>query len=225
MTTALPECIERPTGPNPTWSILFLHGLGDSGHGFAGIEHSLVGRGWPAVRFVYPHAPERAITLNAGMRMRGWYDIVSLDRLGFEDEPGIRASIGLVEGLVAREETRGIPASRIIVAGFSQGGAIALAAGLRRERALAGIVALSTYLPLPVATTTEMTAAARATPVFMAHGAFDPVIPEAFGRASHERLVALGLKTEWHSYPMAHQVCDAEIAALAAWLGARVTAA
>lgn len=214
------ECIERPTGPAPAWSVLVLHGLGDSGHGFAGIEQGLVRPGWPAVRFVYPHAPERAITLNMGMRMRAWYDIVSLDRLGHEDEKGMRASVALVEALIAREESRGIASSNIVLAGFSQGGAIALAAGLRHPRPLAGIAALSSYLPLAASTAAEMRDGVRETPVFMAHGTFDPVIPEAYGRMSSERLRALGLKVAWHSYPMAHTLCDEEVAALSGWLGA-----
>ncbi|HTD29330.1 MAG TPA: dienelactone hydrolase family protein [Xanthomonadaceae bacterium] len=218
------DCIETQTGPEPAWAVLFLHGLGDSGNGFAPIVPALVRPGWPPVRFVFPHAPVRAVTLNAGMRMRAWYDIISLDRLSLEDEKGMRESVGHVEALISREEARGIPASRIVVAGFSQGGAIAVATGLRRTRALAGIGVLSSYLPMAAATMVEITTQARSTPVFMAHGDFDPVIPAAFGRISRDQLIALGMQVEWHSYPIAHNVSDDEVAALAAWLGTRLCA-
>jgi phospholipase/carboxylesterase len=182
----------------------------------------LVRPGWPAVRFVFPHAPVRPITLNAGMRMRGWYDIVSLERPSFEDERGVRDSVRLIDGLIAREEARGIPASRIVLAGFSQGGAIALATGLRRSNPLAGLVVLSSYLPLAAASATETAPEARTTPIFMAHGSFDPVIPEAFGRLSRDQLLALGMRVEWHDYPIGHHTCGPEIAALAAWLHALI---
>ncbi|HEY2345339.1 MAG TPA: alpha/beta hydrolase [Xanthomonadaceae bacterium] len=215
--------IEAQTGPAPTWSVIFLHGLGADGNDFVPIVRELLRPGWPAIRFVFPHAPVRPITLNGGARMRGWYDIISLDRLNHEDANGVRTSIAQVEALIAREVARGIPPSRIVLAGFSQGGAIALATGLRRSEPLAGLIALSTYLPLVAATRAEITVAARATPVFMAHGQHDPVIAAAYGTASRDQLTALGLRVEWHEYPMAHQVCAPEIAALSAWLGARLT--
>jgi len=218
------DCVEKQTGPAPAWSILWLHGLGADGNDFAPLVPQLVRPGWPALRFVFPHAPVRAVTVNAGMRMRAWYDISGFDLSRREDEGGVRESIMQVEALIAREVERGIPASRIVLAGFSQGGAIALATGLRREQPLAGLIALSTYLPLAANSIAESTVAARATPVFMAHGSLDPVVPEMLGRSSRDALLALGMQVEWHSYPMAHQVCPPEVLALTAWLGARLAA-
>ncbi|HEV2607983.1 MAG TPA: carboxylesterase [Xanthomonadaceae bacterium] len=215
------DCVEKQTGPAPAWSILWLHGLGADGNDFAPLVPQLVRPGWPALRFVFPHAPVRAVTVNAGMRMRAWYDISGFDLSRREDESGVRQSIVQVEALIAREVERGTPASRIVLAGFSQGGAIALAAGLRREQPLAGLIALSTYLPLAANSIAESTVAARSTPVFMAHGSLDPVVPEMLGRNSRDALLALGMRVEWHSYPMAHQVCPPEVQALTAWLGAR----
>jgi len=219
------DCVEKTTGPEPAWSILWLHGLGADGNDFAPLVPQLVRPGWPALRFVFPHAPVRAVTVNAGMRMRAWYDISGFDLSRREDESGVRQSIVQVEALIAREVERGMPAKRIVLAGFSQGGAIALAAGLRREQPLAGLIALSTYLPLAANSIAESTVAARKTPVFMAHGSLDPVVPEMLGRSSRDALLALGMRVEWHSYPMAHQVCPPEVQALTAWLGARFTAA
>jgi phospholipase/carboxylesterase len=220
---ALLDCIEKQTGPSPTWSVVFLHGLGADGNDFAPIVPQLIRPGWPAIRFVFPHAPVRAITVNGGMRMRGWYDISGFDLSRREDEAGVRESIAAVEVLIAREIARGIAPSRILLAGFSQGGAIALATGLRRQQPLAGIIALSCYLPLASASVAEATVAARTTPVFMGHGNFDPVVPETLGRNGRDALLALGMNVEWHSYPMAHQVCPPEIAALTSWLGARLS--
>jgi phospholipase/carboxylesterase len=217
------DCVEKQTGPSPAWTILWLHGLGADGNDFAPLVPQLVRPGWPALRFVFPHAPVRAVTVNAGMRMRAWYDISGFDLARREDEAGVRQSIAQVEALIAREVERGVPASRIVLAGFSQGGAIALAAGLRREQPLAGLIALSTYLPLAATSIAESTVAARTTPVFMAHGSLDPVVPELLGRSSRDALVALDMQVEWHSYPMAHQVCPPEVQALTAWLGARLT--
>jgi len=219
------DCVEKQTGPEPAWSILWLHGLGADGNDFVPLVPQLVRRGWPALRFVFPHAPVRAVTVNAGMRMRAWYDITGFDLSRREDENGVRQSIMQVEALIAREVERGMPASRIVLAGFSQGGAITLATGLRREQPLAGLIALSTYLPLAANSIAESTVAARTTPVFMAHGNVDPVVPEMLGRSSRDALIALGMRVEWHSYPMAHQVCPPEVQALTAWLGARFAAA
>jgi len=215
------DCVEKQTGPAPAWSILWLHGLGADGNDFVPLVPQLVRPDWPALRFVFPHAPVRAVTVNAGMRMRAWYDISGFDLSRREDEAGVRQSIAQVEALIAREVERGMPASRIVLAGFSQGGAIALAAGLRREQPLAGLIALSTYLPLAANSIAESTVAARTTPVFMAHGSLDPVVPEMLGRNSRDALLALGMQVEWHCYPMAHQVCPPEVQALTAWLGAR----
>ena len=223
--STLLDCIETQTGPAPAWTILWLHGLGADGNDFAPLVPQLLRRGWPALRFVFPHAPVRAITVNAGMRMRAWYDISGFDLARREDEPGVRQSIGQVEALIAREGERGIAPSRIVLAGFSQGGAIALAAGLRREQPLAGLVALSAYLPLAATSIAESTQSARKMPVFMAHGSLDPVVPEALGSSSRDALQALGMDVEWHSYPMAHQVCPPEVQALTAWLGTRFASA
>jgi phospholipase/carboxylesterase len=219
------DCIEKQTGPAPAWTVLWLHGLGADGNDFAPLVPQLVRPDWPALRFVFPHAPVRAVTVNAGMRMRAWYDISGFDLARREDEAGVRQSIAQVEALIAREGERGIPPARIVLAGFSQGGAIALATGLRRAQPLAGLVALSTYLPLATVSIAESTIAARTTPVFMAHGSFDPVVPETLGRSSRDALLALGVNVEWHSYPMAHQVCPHEVQALTAWLGARFATA
>lgn len=221
----LPDCIEITTAPNPTCAVVFLHGLGADGNDFAPVVPQLLRPGWPPVRFVFPHAPVRPITVNGGMRMRAWYDIAGVDIAARQDEAGVRQSIGLADALIAREGERGVPPSRVVLAGFSQGGAIALAAGVRRAQPLAGIVALSTYLPIAESSIAQSTRTARSTPVFMAHGAFDPIVPQALGERSRDALRALGMKIDWHSYPMAHQVCPPEIMALATWLGARWPAA
>lgn len=220
------DALQTQTRPDPTWSVIWLHGLGADGHDFAPIVPELVRPDWPGVRFVFPHAPVRPVTINGGMAMRAWYDILSID-LGErrEDEAGVRESIGQVEALVERENQRGIEASRIILAGFSQGAAITLAAGLRRASPLAGLMALSGYLPLAEATMAESTPAGRSMPVFMAHGSQDPVVPEALGARSRDRLVAAGVAVEWRSYPMPHAVCPQEIADIGDWLSARFAAA
>lgn len=216
------ETLERDTGPAPQWSVLWLHGLGADGHDFAPIVPELLRPHWPALRFVFPHAPVRSITINNGARMRGWYDIVSLDFANRADAGGIAESVAAVEALIAREQARGIPAERILLAGFSQGGAIALATGLRRREPLAGLIALSTYLPDPASAARHRVAGAERQPLFMAHGSADPVIPQAHAAASAQALQALGFAVEWHSYPMAHQVCGEEIQALGDWLDRRL---
>jgi len=212
------ETHEIETGANPSISIIWLHGLGADGFDFAPIVPELVRKHWPAIRFIFPHAPVRAVTINNGFRMRAWYDIKSFDFNQRADETGVRESIAQVEALIARENERGIPASHIFLVGFSQGGAIALATGLRREAGLAGIVALSTYLPMADSTATEITTAGKNTPVFCAHGSGDPVIPIAIGNASHSTLVKIGVTSKWHAYPMQHAVCAEEIADMANWL-------
>lgn len=212
------ECVERESGPAPRHTVIWLHGLGADGNDFVPILPQLVRRGWPPLRFVFPHAPVRPVTVNGGMPMRAWYDIGGFDLSQKQDETGIRASVAEVEKLVAREVARGVAESGIVLAGFSQGGAIALAAGLRHPRKLAGIVALSTYLPLAEATADERHAANAATPIFMAHGAFDPVVPQVLGERSRDRLREWGYTVAWHGYPMAHQVCPPEIADLSDFL-------
>src|SRR5690606_11460052 len=193
------DCVERQTGASPEWTLLWLHGLGADGHDFEPIVPELLRPGWPALRFVFPHAPVRPVTINGGVPMRAWYDIRDLSIEQRADEAGVRESMAQVEALLAREAERGVPASRVVLAGFSQGGAVALAAGLRREAGLAGIVALSTYLPLAASTAAESTPAGRATPVFMAHGLHDPVVPYALGERSRDVLRHLGLSVDWHS--------------------------
>lgn len=217
------DTIDVTTRPTVEASVIWLHGLGADGHDFEPIVPELVRPHWPGLRFVFPHAPVQPVTINAGMRMRSWYDIVSLDfSQPREDANGVRASIAAVEALIAREGERGIPPERVVLAGFSQGGAITLATGLRREAPLAGLVALSCYLPLAAATAAEMTETARRQPLFMAHGRQDPVVPFAAGRASSERLAQLGMQLTWHDYPMQHGVCAEEIRDLGDWLDTRL---
>ena len=210
--------VENETGPDPRHVILWLHGLGADGHDFAPIVPQLLRAGWPPLRFVFPHAPVRPITLNGGLPMRAWYDIAGFDLAQKQDEAGVRASIGAVEALIRRESERGVPTSNIVLAGFSQGGAIALAAGLRHAQKLSAIVALSTYLPIDSKTADERDAANATTSIFMGHGAFDPVVPQFLGERSRDRLREWGHAVEWHSYPMAHQVCPQEIADLGDFL-------
>lgn len=215
------QTVEHETRARPAWSIIWLHGLGADGNDFAPIVPELVRNGWPNLRFVFPHAKVRPVTINGGVPMRAWYDIVSQSIDQRADGIGVRESVAEVDALIARERDRGVPASRVILIGFSQGGAIALANGLRREAGLAGIAALSTYLPLAAQTTNEITAAGRATPVFMAHGAQDPVVPQTLGQRSRAALEALGVNVQWHSYPMPHSVCAEEVSDLGDWLTVR----
>ena len=219
------ETIEEETGPDPRWSVVWLHGLGADGHDFVPLVPELVRKAWPSIRFVFPHAPVRAVTINAGMRMRAWYDIRDFESTGRADEAGVRESIVQVEELLAREGERGLAANRILLAGFSQGGAIALETMLRREAALAGVVALTTYLPLGKAAAAEATAAGKGTPVFMAHGVVDPVLKFEWGQASRDALKALGVPVEWHAYQgMPHTVYPAELRDVGDWLTARFAA-
>lgn len=220
------ETIETTTGARPVFSVIWLHGLGADGHDFAPIVPELVRPHWPALRFVFPHAPVMPITLNNGYPMRAWYDIVSLDFGKVrEDAAGVRRSIAEVEALIARERDRGVPPGRVLLAGFSQGGAITLATGLRREQALLGLVALSTYLPLAAETPAEATPQGLATPLFMAHGTQDPVVPLAAGQKSVEALKALGMEATLRRYPMPHSVCAEEIRDLGDWMEARFASA
>ncbi|NUS38435.1 MAG: carboxylesterase [Lysobacter sp.] len=218
---ALPDTVEHETGPNPQWSILWLHGLGADGHDFAPIVPELVRPEWPALRFVFPHAPVRAVTINGGVRMRAWYDIRDLDLAQRADESGVDESVALVEELVAREAARGVPAHRLILAGFSQGGAITLAAGLLRATPFAGLVALSTYLPMHDRAAQRLANGANAQPVFMGHGTLDPVVPYAAGEASAQALRSLGFRVDWHRYAMPHSVCAEEVRDLGDWLSQR----
>ena len=212
-------CIEKTTGPNPRHAVIWLHGLGADGNDFLPIVPELVDPKWPPLRFVFPHAPVRPITINGGMAMRAWYDISGQEIAQRQDETGIRSSIVLLEELIEREIARGIPGENIFLAGFSQGGAIVLAGGIRHAQGLGGIVALSTYLPMAEKTDAEASTANHATPIFMAHGMLDPTISHALGEMSRDYLVQRGYAVAWHAYPMAHQVCMEEIADLRTWLG------
>ncbi len=219
--TALPDTIEHATGDDPRWSVLWLHGLGADGNDFVPVVPELLRPDWPALRFVFPHAPVRAVTINGGARMRAWYDIRDMDLANRADAEGVEQSVAQVEALIAREAERGVPASRVLLAGFSQGGAIALAAAIRRTEPLAGVIALSTYLPLGAATLQAMRPEARAQPVFMAHGMHDPVVPYTAGKRSRDMLRDAGFGVDWHAFPMAHQVCVEEIGALSDWMSRR----
>jgi phospholipase/carboxylesterase len=196
-------------------AIVWLHGLGADGHDFEPIVPEL---GLPRVRYVFPHAPVRPITINGGMPMRAWYDVASLSWDSREDAVGIRSSEGLLRGLIQRERDRGVPFSRIVVAGFSQGGAIALHTGLRLAQTVGGILGLSTYLPLPDTLAREASPTNVETPIFLAHGFGDQVIPLRYAEASRDLLRARGYRLDWHGYPMAHGVCAEEIRDLRAWL-------
>lgn len=217
----VPECVEIELG-KPSSSIIWLHGLGADGHDFEPIVPELGLAPEAGVRFVFPHAPMRPVTINGGMIMRAWYDIKTFDREGPQDEVGIRESALLLERLIERERQRGAEYDRIVVAGFSQGGAIALHTALRFRERLAGLIALSTWLPLAQAFREEVSMASgtanRELPIFMAHGSYDPVLPVELGRVSREALEHAGFTVEWHEYPMAHAVCPEEIIALRRWL-------
>jgi phospholipase/carboxylesterase len=209
------EAIEIETGAAPRAAVIWLHGLGADGHDFEPIVPEL--KLPKPVRFVFPHAPIRPVTLNQGMRMRAWYDIYRLGG-GPEDEAGIRASEAFLGELIRREKARGIAASKIIIAGFSQGGAIALQAALRFPERLAGVLALSTYLPLAGKLEAERSPVNGETPIFMAHGTYDDVIPLQRADDSRRALEKLGYPVQWHAYPMPHSVCPQEIADIAAFL-------
>ncbi|MEO6362808.1 MAG: dienelactone hydrolase family protein [Caldimonas sp.] len=213
------DAIEIETGPEPRASVIVLHGLGADGNDFVPVARELDLAAIGPVRFVFPHAPSRPVTINGGYVMPAWYDILGLDsHKQREDEPGLRQSQALVETLIAEEKRRGISASRIVLAGFSQGCAMTLMTGLRHGERLAGLVGLSGYLPLAARTEAERHAANRDVPLFLAHGTSDPVIPIARARESRDVLAALGHAVEWHEYPMPHSVCAAEIADLGRWL-------
>ena len=219
------DTVEHETGAQPRWSVVWLHGLGADGNDFAPIVPELVRREWPALRFVFPHAPVRPVTINGGMRMRAWYDIRDLDLANRADLEGVAASVADVEALVAREEARGVPPERQLLAGFSQGGAVTLAAGIARAQPLAGLVALSTYLPMtPAQAQAALRPEATSQPVFMAHGQFDPVVPCAGGEMSAAALKQFGFDVQWHRYPMQHAVCAEEIRDLGDWMTARFAA-
>jgi len=215
------ETIEIETGKSPAASVIWLHGLGADGNDFVPIVNELDLTGAPAIRFVFPHAPVRPVTINNGMMMRAWYDVLLGDLEGKSrraDEQGVRESQALVNALIEREAGRGIATEKIVIAGFSQGGAVTLQTGLRYPKKLAGMMALSTYLPLPDSLGQEAAPANKQTPIFMAHGVHDGVIPLVMGAGSMTLLTGMGHPVEWHQYPMQHSVCAEEIGDIGAWL-------
>ena len=211
--------VEHETAPNPRYSVIWLHGLGADGNDFAPMVPELVDRTWPAIRFIFPHAPVRPVTINNGASMRAWYDIAAFDLNARQDEAGMRNSVAAVEKLIAREHSRGVASEHIVLAGFSQGGAIALAVGLGHAEKLAGIIALSTYLPAYATLPGEHNVANATTPIFWGHGSADPVVALPRGVESRDQLIAQGYRVDWHTYPMGHSVCAEEIADLRTWLG------
>ncbi len=212
------EVIEKQTGANPGTSLLIMHGLGADGNDFVPFCDELDLAALGPVRFVFPHAPIRPVTINGGYAMRAWYDILGTETLRREDEAGLRQSREAIEQLLAHEKSRGIPAKRIVIAGFSQGCAMALLTGLRHAERLGGIVAMSGYLPLADQTEAERSAANRDVPIFMAHGQFDPMIVLPRASATRDALIAMDYPLEWHEYPMAHSVCAQEVTDLNRWL-------
>lgn len=217
MTPLLPR-VELESAPQPTAAVIWLHGLGADGHDFAGLVPELDLSNCPPIRFVFPHAPSMPVTVNGGYVMPAWYDILGPDLVSQQDAAGIQASERAIVALIAQEVARGIPAERIVLVGFSQGCAMALHTALRLPQKLAGIMALSGYLPLADRLTAERHPANGSTPVFMAHGTQDPVVVIARGEASRDALAELGQPVEWHSYPMPHSLHPREITDISAFL-------
>ncbi|SNS71976.1 phospholipase/carboxylesterase [Noviherbaspirillum humi] len=217
MTQAL-DAIQIETAPNPTASVIWLHGLGADGSDFVPIVRELDLTDCPAIRFVFPHAPTMPVTINNGYVMRAWYDIVATDLSRREDEAGLRKSQTMVEQLIAREKQRGIPAERIVLAGFSQGCAMTLQTGLRHPEKLAGLLCLSGYLPIHATVAAERHAANQQTPIFLAHGRSDSVITIDRAERSRDLLVEMGYSVEWHEYVMPHSVCQEEVEDIGRWL-------
>jgi phospholipase/carboxylesterase len=213
-----PDAVEISTGPSPSAAVIWLHGLGADGHDFEPVVPQLMWPGAPDIRFVFPHAPVRPVTLNNGMAMRAWYDIVSLTGNRDQDQKGIADSVNDTAALVRRERERGVDADQIVVAGFSQGGAIALQLAVRYPEKLAGLIALSTYMLLDHRLENDRHEANKDLPVFVGHGRSDPMVPFMLGEQLAERMRNLGHPVEWHSYPMLHAVCPEEITDLSAWL-------
>ena len=212
------ETVEMQSAERPGASLIVLHGLGADGHDFVPIAQELDLSAVGGARFVFPHAPMRPVTMNGGFVMRAWYDIAGTPQARREDEAGLRESLALIEGLIERETERGVPASRIVLMGFSQGCAMTLLTGLRHAERLAGLVGLSGYLPLAASTDAERSVANADVPIFLAHGREDPMIGIERALASRDALLALGYPVEWHDYEMAHSVCMDEIEDLNRWL-------
>jgi phospholipase/carboxylesterase len=212
------ENIEIETAPNPQVAVIWMHGLGADGNDFVPLVDELDLAGLPGIRFIFPHAKTMPVTINNGYVMRAWYDIVGTDIARREDDAGLRASQVDVEALIAREKSRGIPAERIILAGFSQGCAMTLQTGLRHDEKLAGLLCLSGYVPLADKISNERSEASLKTPIFLVHGTHDGVIPVARAHQSRDLLKALGYQVEWHEYPMQHSLCLEEVNDIGAWL-------
>lgn len=225
MSEPLLPAVEVSTGAQPTHAVIWMHGLGADGHDFEPVIDELDVSRFAPTRFVFPHAPMRPVTINGGYVMRAWYDILSVNFSGRrEDERGVRESAAQVEALIARENARGIPDDKIVLAGFSQGGAIALHTALRHPRRLAGVLALSTYLPLAETLQAEAVDANRDVPIFMVHGVADPVIPHDFARRSADQLLAASYPLVWKSYRMEHALCLEEVRDIENWLAAVLAA-
>jgi phospholipase/carboxylesterase len=212
------ETVSVETGANPTFSVIWMHGLGADGHDFEPLVPELLDEAMPAMRFVFPHAPVRPVTINNGYQMRAWYDIIGIDRRSTEDFKGIGQSADAIGGLIHREHARGVSSERIALAGFSQGGAMALHLATRHPDKFAGVIALSCYLPLSRDLDKVRNTANLSTPIFMAHGTQDPVVPFALGAESRTLLEQAGYSVEWHEYPMPHALCEPEVADLRAFL-------
>jgi phospholipase/carboxylesterase len=210
--------VEPETAANPRHSVIWLHGLGADGNDFVPLVNELDLSGLPGIRFVFPHAKTMPVTINGGYVMRAWYDISNADLSRREDEGGLRSSQRDVEALIAREKARGIPASRIILAGFSQGCAMTLQTGMRHPEKLAGMLCLSGYLPLAGVAAEERSLESLGTPIFMAHGRQDGVVPFSRAQQSHEALKAMGYQVEWHEYMMQHSLCLEEVQDISKWL-------
>ncbi|MCC6073246.1 alpha/beta hydrolase [Massilia sp. GCM10020059] len=210
--------IEIETAPNPQVAVIWMHGLGADGNDFVPLVKELDLTGLPGIRFIFPHAKTMPVTINNGYVMRAWYDIIGTDIARREDEAGLRSSQVEIEALIAREKARGIPAERIILAGFSQGCAMTLQTGLRHDEKLAGLLCLSGYVPLADKISNERSEASLKTPIFLVHGTHDGVIPVARAHQSRDLLKALGYQVEWHEYMMQHSLCLEEVNDISAWL-------
>jgi phospholipase/carboxylesterase len=212
------ETVEVETGPRPQASVIWLHGLGADGHDFEPVVPAIAGELALPLRFVFPHAPVRPVTINNGYRMRAWYDIAGFDRNALQDEVGIRGSDAAVRSLIRRENERGVATGRIVLAGFSQGGAMALYTGVRYPEKLAGIMGLSCYLVLARMLDDERHAVNQSTPIFMGHGTFDPVVDVRLGEETRKALEARAYSVTWRTYPMPHSVSPEEIRDIISWL-------
>ena len=212
------ETVEIESAPSPRAAIIWMHGLGADGHDFEPLVPELLDAGMPALRFVFPHAPVRPVTINNGYAMRAWYDIVGIDSRSAEDFAGIQASSDAIGELIRTENSRGIASSRIALAGFSQGGAMALHIATRHPEKFAGVIALSCYLPLSREFAAQPAGANQRTPIFMAHGSQDPVVPYPLGDESRRLLEGAGYSVEWHAYPMPHSLCEPEVSDIRGFL-------